>query len=134
MFCIAEEDSEADELKADVRKFLHDLRMQADVIIVTMKSWKDHQQDAQVAESSGRDNAMESFSKARKRISQHNAESLKKAGSSSNNPSHPAIDTIDEQQVNAIAFPTLILFFFSSAILLVVLQALIDKYYSLSLC
>ncbi|XP_024376501.1 cation-chloride cotransporter 1 [Physcomitrium patens] len=107
VFCIAEEDSEADELKADVRKFLHDLRMQADVIIVTMKSWKDHQQDAQVAESSGRDNAMESFSKARKRISQHNAESLKKAGSSSNNPSHPAIDTIDEQQVNKFLYTCL---------------------------
>uniref|UniRef100_A0A0E0JHL2 Amino acid permease/ SLC12A domain-containing protein n=1 Tax=Oryza punctata TaxID=4537 RepID=A0A0E0JHL2_ORYPU len=40
VFCIAEEDIEAEELKADVKKFLYDLRMQADVIVVTMKSWE----------------------------------------------------------------------------------------------
>uniref|UniRef100_A0A0E0C105 Amino acid permease/ SLC12A domain-containing protein n=1 Tax=Oryza meridionalis TaxID=40149 RepID=A0A0E0C105_9ORYZ len=40
VFCIAEEDTEAEELKADVKKFLYDLRMQADVIVVTMKSWE----------------------------------------------------------------------------------------------
>jgi potassium/chloride transporter 4/5/6 len=38
VFCIAEEDTEAAELKADVKKFLYDLRMQAEVIVVTMKS------------------------------------------------------------------------------------------------
>ncbi|CAO2045364.1 unnamed protein product [Urochloa humidicola] len=38
VFCIAEEDTEAGELKADVKKFLYDLRMQAEVIVVTMKS------------------------------------------------------------------------------------------------
>ncbi|PUZ57054.1 hypothetical protein GQ55_5G397100 [Panicum hallii var. hallii] len=38
VFCIAEEDTEAEELKADVKKFLYDLRMQAEVIVVTMKS------------------------------------------------------------------------------------------------
>ncbi|XP_015688344.1 cation-chloride cotransporter 2 isoform X2 [Oryza brachyantha] len=42
VFCIAEEDTEADELKVDVKKFLYDLRMQADVIVVTMKSWEAH--------------------------------------------------------------------------------------------
>uniref|UniRef100_A0A0D9V046 Amino acid permease/ SLC12A domain-containing protein n=1 Tax=Leersia perrieri TaxID=77586 RepID=A0A0D9V046_9ORYZ len=40
VFCIAEEDTEAEGLKADVKKFLYDLRMQADVIVVTMKSWE----------------------------------------------------------------------------------------------
>uniref|UniRef100_A0A0E0MV84 Cation chloride cotransporter n=1 Tax=Oryza rufipogon TaxID=4529 RepID=A0A0E0MV84_ORYRU len=40
VFCIAEEDTEAEELKADVKKFLYDLRMQADVIVVTVKSWE----------------------------------------------------------------------------------------------
>ncbi|KAL6850373.1 hypothetical protein ACP4OV_021000 [Aristida adscensionis] len=38
VFCIAEEDNEAGELKADVKKFLYDLRLQAEVIVVTMKS------------------------------------------------------------------------------------------------
>lgn len=64
VFCIAEEETEAEELKADVKKFLYDLRMQADVIVVTMKSWEDHRQENGV----GRDGAMEAFSKARKRI------------------------------------------------------------------
>ncbi|KAJ0984600.1 hypothetical protein J5N97_002956 [Dioscorea zingiberensis] len=38
VFCIAEEDTEAEELKADVKKFLYNLRMQAEVIVITMKS------------------------------------------------------------------------------------------------
>jgi len=109
VFCIAEEDSEADELKTDVKKFLYDLRMQAEVIVVTMKSWEDHQEDAQIAESNGRDGAMESFSKARKRIAQHTAENLKATGSSSSNnnsnSSQPAPIAVDEQQVNKI-FPS----------------------------
>ena len=63
VFCIAEEETEAEELKADVKKFLYDLRMQAEVIVVTMKSWED--QDNNLA---GRENAMEAFSNARKRI------------------------------------------------------------------
>ncbi|KAM7259626.1 hypothetical protein ACFE04_015367 [Oxalis oulophora] len=39
VFCIAEEDSDSEALKADVKKFLYDLRMQAEVIVITMKSW-----------------------------------------------------------------------------------------------
>jgi len=105
VFCIAEEDSEADELKTDVKKFLYDLRMQADVIVVTMKSWEDHQEDDQVVESTGRDGAMESFSKARKRIAQHTAGNLEAAESSSSNFSQPALTAVDEQQVNTI-FPS----------------------------
>jgi potassium/chloride transporter 4/5/6 len=105
VFCIAEEDSEADELKTDVKKFLYDLRMQAEVIVVTMKSWEDHQEDAQVAESTGRDDAMESFSKARKRIAEHTARNRKEIGSSSSNPtSEPAPIAVDEQQVHPTAF------------------------------
>ncbi|KAK1295176.1 Cation-chloride cotransporter 1 [Acorus calamus] len=42
VFCIAEEDVDAEELKADVKKFLYDLRMQAEVIIITMKLWEAH--------------------------------------------------------------------------------------------
>uniref|UniRef100_A0A804NZ69 Cation-chloride cotransporter 1 n=1 Tax=Zea mays TaxID=4577 RepID=A0A804NZ69_MAIZE len=42
VFCIAEEGTEAEELKADVKKFLYDLRMRAEVIVVTMKSMEAH--------------------------------------------------------------------------------------------
>lgn len=66
VFCIAEEETEAEELKADVKKFLYDLRMQAEVIVVTMKSWEDNHEDTNVVQ---RDGAMDAFSKARKRIS-----------------------------------------------------------------
>ncbi|KAM7270327.1 hypothetical protein ACFE04_029541 [Oxalis oulophora] len=38
VFCIAEEDSDSEALKTDVKKFLYDLRMQAEVIVITMKS------------------------------------------------------------------------------------------------
>lgn len=40
VFCIAEEDSNAEELRSDVKKFLYDLRMQAEVIVISMKSWE----------------------------------------------------------------------------------------------
>lgn len=67
VFCIAEEDTEAEELKADVKKFLYDLRMLAEVIVVTMKSWEAHQEDSESTEP-GREDAMEAFAQARKRI------------------------------------------------------------------
>ena len=112
MFCIAEDDSEADELKTDVKKFLYDLRMQAEVIVVTMKSWEDHQEDAQVAESTGRDGAMESFSKARKRIAEHTARNRKEAGSCSSNPdAEPAPTAVIDQQVHPTVFLALVMVF-----------------------
>ncbi|BFI30506.1 protein MpCCC1 [Marchantia polymorpha subsp. ruderalis] len=67
VFCIAEEDTEAEELKADVKKFLYDLRMLAEVIVVTMKSWEAHQEDQETTET-GTEDAMEAFAQARKRI------------------------------------------------------------------
>lgn len=46
VFCIAEQDdSDAEELKSDVKKFLYDLRMQAEVIVITLKSWSVHGDD-----------------------------------------------------------------------------------------
>jgi potassium/chloride transporter 4/5/6 len=42
LFCIAEEGTEAEELKANVKKYLYDLRMQAEVIVVTMMSMEAH--------------------------------------------------------------------------------------------
>ena len=66
VFCIAEDDTNADSLKADVRQFLYDLRMQADVIVVTMKAWDDVQSDAEGPEAElARQGAMEAFTRVR---------------------------------------------------------------------
>lgn len=104
MFCIAEEETEADELKADVKKFLYDLRMQAEVIVVTMKSWEAHQEDNQVVGNTGRDDAMESFSKARKRIADRITEGAKGNINSSIAHSETVHVTAQEQQVYVVCF------------------------------
>ncbi|CAN4080222.1 unnamed protein product [Withania somnifera] len=62
VFCIAEEDSDAEGLKADVKKFLYDLRMQAEVIVISMKSWE--------AEGEQQE-SVEAFSAARQRIASY---------------------------------------------------------------
>ncbi|XP_038894315.1 cation-chloride cotransporter 1 isoform X1 [Benincasa hispida] len=68
VFCIAEEDSDAEGLKADVKKFLYDLRMQAEVIVITIKSW-----DTQV-EGTQQDESMEAFTAAQGRIASYLSE------------------------------------------------------------
>lgn len=66
MFCISEDDSGAEELKLDVRKFLYDLRMQADVIVVTMKAWEDVMADEEGPDAElERQGAMEAFTRVR---------------------------------------------------------------------
>lgn len=60
VFCIAEEDSDAEELKSDVRKFLYDLRMNAEVFVISMKTW-----DAQAEQQ---DESFEAFTGAQQRI------------------------------------------------------------------
>ncbi|KAL8218825.1 hypothetical protein R6Q57_022198 [Mikania cordata] len=72
VFCIAEEDSDAEELKADVRKFLYDLRMQAEVIVISMKTW-DHM-GGDGGGSNTQDDSVEAFSAAQKRIKNYLAE------------------------------------------------------------
>ncbi|VFQ83306.1 unnamed protein product [Cuscuta campestris] len=67
VFCIAEEDSDAEELKADVRKFLYDLRMQAEVIVISMKSWEAPQGEDQ-------QDSVEAFAGAQQRIAKYLAE------------------------------------------------------------
>lgn len=65
VFCIAEEDADAEGLKADVKKFLYDLRMQAEVFVITMK-W-----DAQMDGGGGspaQDESMDAFTSAQQRI------------------------------------------------------------------
>ncbi|OVA14992.1 Amino acid permease/ SLC12A domain [Macleaya cordata] len=74
VFCIAEEDTEAEELKADVRKFLYDLRMQAEVIVITMKSWEVH-----VEGGAQQDDSIEAFTGAQRRIAAYLGEMKEKA-------------------------------------------------------
>ncbi|TYH85791.1 hypothetical protein ES332_D02G293500v1 [Gossypium tomentosum] len=64
VFCIAEEDSDAESLKADVKKFLYDLRLQAEVIVITIKSWD-------VEGGSQQDDSIEAFNDARKRVASY---------------------------------------------------------------
>ncbi|GLT85722.1 hypothetical protein SLE2022_039020 [Rubroshorea leprosula] len=66
VFCIAEEDSDAKALKADVKKFLYDFRMQAEVIVITMKSW-----DLQLEGEGQQDESLEAFTAARRRIANY---------------------------------------------------------------
>ncbi|KAJ7547439.1 hypothetical protein O6H91_08G086400 [Diphasiastrum complanatum] len=98
VFCIAEEDTGAEELKKDVRKFLYDLRMQAEVIVVTMKSWEAHQEDQ--GPDTGREDAFEAFSKARKRIVSKYTELKRSSGSQ-------IYSEVNEQQVNKFLYTTL---------------------------
>ncbi|KAG8385220.1 hypothetical protein BUALT_Bualt03G0019500 [Buddleja alternifolia] len=100
VFCIAEEDSDAEELKADVKKFLYDLRMQAEVIVISMKSW-----DAQAEQQ---DESVEAFSGARERIASYLAgmkENAEKDGTPLMADGKPVI--VNEQQVEKFLFTTL---------------------------
>uniref|UniRef100_A0A0D6R1J8 Cation-chloride cotransporter 1 n=1 Tax=Araucaria cunninghamii TaxID=56994 RepID=A0A0D6R1J8_ARACU len=97
LFCIAEEDTEAEDLKTDVKKFLYDLRMQAEVIVVTMKSWEAHKEDQGV--ETEREDAMEAFSKARKRIALQ-AEDMKRK-------MRAELAPVSEQQVNKFLYTSL---------------------------
>lgn len=71
VFCIAEEDSDAEELKADVKKFLYDLRMQAEVIVISMKTWDGGSQT--------QDDSGDAFSAAQKRIKNYLTEMKERA-------------------------------------------------------
>ncbi|KAG9158016.1 hypothetical protein Leryth_000181 [Lithospermum erythrorhizon] len=66
VFCIAEEDADAAGLKADVKKFLYDLRMQAEVIVISMKSWDGHAKQ--------QDESVEAFTAAQRRVASYMAE------------------------------------------------------------
>ncbi|KAL7606912.1 hypothetical protein Lser_V15G14552 [Lactuca serriola] len=74
VFCAAEEDSDAEELKADVKKFLYDLRMLAEVIVISINSW-DHLSGA----SQTQDESLEAFTKAQGRIKDYLAEMQQRA-------------------------------------------------------
>ncbi|CAL9120932.1 unnamed protein product [Musa textilis] len=103
VFCIAEEDTEAEELKADVKKFLYDLRMQAEVIVITMKSWEAH-----VDVGDQRDESAEAFTGAQRRIASYLAE-MKETARNEGKPlmadGKPVV--VNEQQVDKFLYSTL---------------------------
>ncbi|MFS8029096.1 putative amino acid permease/ SLC12A domain, SLC12A transporter family [Helianthus anomalus] len=86
VFCAAEEDSDAEELKTDVKKFLYDLRMQAEVIVISIKSW-DHR-------GGGEDENVEALTAAQGRIKTYLTEMQGSVG-------------VDEQQVDKFLYTTL---------------------------
>ncbi|KAL1180726.1 hypothetical protein V6Z11_A03G251200 [Gossypium hirsutum] len=101
VFCIAEEDSDAECLKADVKKFLYDLRLQAEVIVITIKSWD-------VEGGSQQDDSIEAFNDARKRVASYLAE-LKEAAKREGTPlmADGKAVVVDEQQVEKFLYTTL---------------------------
>ncbi|XP_044509297.1 cation-chloride cotransporter 1-like isoform X5 [Mangifera indica] len=69
VFCIAEEDSDAEMLKTDVKKFLYDLRMQAEVIVITMNSW-----EVQAEGGPQQDESLDAYIAGQRRITDYMAE------------------------------------------------------------
>ncbi|KAL8129517.1 hypothetical protein V2J09_018672 [Rumex salicifolius] len=98
VFCIAEEDSDAEELKADVKRFLYDLRMQAEVIVITIKGW-----DSQIEGGSKNDESYEAFNTARTRIADYMSSMKDKAPMLVDGK--PVV--VDEQQVEKFLYTTL---------------------------
>ncbi|KAK8959121.1 Cation-chloride cotransporter 1 [Platanthera guangdongensis] len=103
VFCIAEEETEAEELKADVKKFLYDLRMQAEVIIITMKSWEAHVEGGHQHEES-----KDAFASARRRIGAYMLE-MKRSAHAEGTPlmADGKQVVVNEQQVDKFLYTTL---------------------------
>ncbi|KAG0589960.1 hypothetical protein KC19_1G060000 [Ceratodon purpureus] len=100
VFCIAEEDAEAGELKTDVKKFLYDLRMEAEVIVLSMKAWQAHQEESEAKGETGRIHALEAFAKARKSIAQREAAVTKKSRKDTSKQAEAEPRMLDEHEVN----------------------------------
>ncbi|PRQ29622.1 putative SLC12A transporter [Rosa chinensis] len=103
LFFIAEEDTDAEGLKADVKKFLYDLRMHAEVIVVTMKSW-----DMQADSGAPQDESVEAYNAAQKRIADYLAEmksTAKKQGTPLMADGKQVV--VNEQQVEKFLYTTL---------------------------
>ncbi|KAJ0989759.1 hypothetical protein J5N97_008115 [Dioscorea zingiberensis] len=103
VFCIAEEDTEAEELKADVKKFLYDLRMQAEVIVITMKSWEVHMEGGPQ-----QDESLEAFTSAQRRIAAY-LEEMKETARKEGKPlmADGKQVVVNEQQVDKFLYTTL---------------------------
>lgn len=104
VYCIAEEDGDAEGLKADVKKFLYDLRMQAEVFVITMK-W-----DAQMDGGGGspQDESVEAFGSAQQRIADYLTQMKAKSereGTPLMADGKPVV--VNEQQVEKFLYTTL---------------------------
>ncbi|KAL3344130.1 hypothetical protein AABB24_023525 [Solanum stoloniferum] len=99
VFCIAEEDSDAEGLKADVKKFLYDLRMQAEVIVISMKSWEGQGEQQE---------SIEAFSAAQGRIASYLGE-MKERAERDKTPlmADGKLVVVNEQQVEKFLYTTL---------------------------
>lgn len=103
VFCIAEDDADAEGLKADVKKFLYDLRMQAEVFVISMK-W-----DAQL-DGGGpqQDESLEAFTSAQQRIDDYLTQ-MKAAAENEGSPlmadGKPVV--VNEKQVEKFLYTTL---------------------------
>ncbi|CAJ1975644.1 unnamed protein product [Sphenostylis stenocarpa] len=104
VFCIAEDEGDAEGLKADVKKFLYDLRMQAEVFVITIK-W-----DAQMDGGGGspQDESTEAFTSAQLRIDDYLTE-MKQRAEREGNPlmadGKPVV--VNEKQVEKFLYTTL---------------------------
>ncbi|KAJ8642147.1 hypothetical protein MRB53_018841 [Persea americana] len=103
VYCIAEEETDAVELKADVKKFLYDLRMQAEVIVVTMKSW-----DAHADGASQQSDSMELFTGSQRRIATY-LDKMKEMASKEGRPlmADGKRVVVNEQQVDRFLYTAL---------------------------
>ncbi|KNA12276.1 hypothetical protein SOVF_127480 [Spinacia oleracea] len=103
VFCIAEEETDAEGLKGDVKKFLYDLRMQAEVIVITIKTW-----DAQADGGSSQDESIEAFTAAQRRVADYMSkmkETAEKEGTPLMADGKPVV--VNEQQVEKFLYTTL---------------------------
>uniref|UniRef100_A0A803MSL1 SLC12A transporter C-terminal domain-containing protein n=1 Tax=Chenopodium quinoa TaxID=63459 RepID=A0A803MSL1_CHEQI len=103
VFCIAEEETDAEGLKGDVKKFLYDLRMQAEVIVITIKTW-----DVQVDGGSAQDESIEAFTAAQRRVADYMSkmkETAEREGTPLMADGKPVI--VNEQQVEKFLYTTL---------------------------
>ncbi|XP_021724499.1 cation-chloride cotransporter 1-like isoform X1 [Chenopodium quinoa] len=103
VFCIAEEETDAEGLKGDVKKFLYDLRMQAEVIVITIKTW-----DVQVDGGSAQDESIEAFTAAQRRVADYMSkmkETAEREGTPLMADGKPVV--VNEQQVEKFLYTTL---------------------------
>ncbi|XP_048490561.1 cation-chloride cotransporter 1 isoform X2 [Beta vulgaris subsp. vulgaris] len=103
VFCIAEEETDAEGLKADVKKFLYDLRMQAEVIVITIKTW-----DAQVEGGSPQDESIEAYTAAQRRVADYLSnmkETAEREGTPMRDDGKNVV--VNEQQIEKFLYTTL---------------------------
>ncbi|KAL1364050.1 hypothetical protein HN51_012219 [Arachis hypogaea] len=100
VFCIAEEDADAEVLKADVRKFLYDLRMQAEVFVIPISSQENG--------GSPQDESHDAFKGAQQRIDDY-LNKMKAAAKKDGTPlmADGKRAVVNEQQVEKFLFTTL---------------------------